>query len=310
MSGAPAQPAIATFCLTKYYGHNRGIDDLSIAVAPGEIFGFLGPNGAGKSTTIRALMGLQHPTRGSAAILGLDTWHHSVEVHRHVGYLPGELTLFDRMTGRQHVDWFARVRGLDVARDVARLVDRLDVVLDRPVKELSKGNRQKLGIVLATMHRPEVLVLDEPSSGLDPLVQDAFHGLVREMAAEGTTVFLSSHELDEVQRVADRVAIIKDGRLVVTDSVENLRATAPQTVEVDLRLPVDPRRFESIEGVRCVRVEGARVTLQLVGPIAPLLRVVAELEPVDLVARKADLDELFLSYYRSDEVSDEVVDAS
>jgi ABC-2 type transport system ATP-binding protein len=296
--------AIATFGLTKFYRRNRGIEDLTISVERGEIFGFLGPNGAGKSTTIRALMGLQHPTRGRAAILGLDTWRQSVEVHRRVGYLPGELNLFDRLTGHQHVAWFARARGVDVAKALPWLMERLEVVLDRPVKELSKGNRQKLGIVLATMHRPDVLVLDEPSSGLDPLMQDTFHQLLREMSAEGTTVFLSSHELDEVQRVADRVAIIKEGHLVVSDSVEHLRSNAPQTVEVDFRLPVDPHHLESIEGVQSVRVEGTRVTLRLVGAIAPLLRTVAELDPVDLVARKADLDELFLRYYRSDEVVD------
>jgi len=296
-----ADSAIATFGLTKFYGRNRGIEDLSIDVERGEIFGFLGPNGAGKSTTIRALMGLQRPTRGRANILGYDTWSESVEVHRRVGYLPGELALFDRMTGRQHVDWFARARGVDVSKDLAVLMERLEVVLDRPVGQLSKGNRQKLGIVLAVMHRPDLLVLDEPSSGLDPLMQQTFHELLREVAAEGRTVFLSSHELDEVQRVADRVAIVKEGHLVLTDSVDHLRATAPQTIELDFRAPVDPRRFESIEGVQQVRAEGTRIALELTGAIGPLLRLVAELDPVDLVARKADLDELFLQYYRSEE---------
>ena len=293
--------AIATFGLTKFYGRNRGVEDLSICVERGEVFGFLGPNGAGKSTTIRALMGLQRPTRGRASILGFDTWSESLEVHRRVGYVPGELTLFDRMTGRQHVEWFARARRVDVAREVSTLVDRLEVVLDRPVGQLSKGNRQKLGIVLATMHRPDLLVLDEPSSGLDPLMQQTFHELLREAAAEGRSVFLSSHELDEVQRVADRVAIVKEGRLVVTDSVDHLRATAPQTIELGFRTSVDPKRFEGIEGVQRVRSDGTRITLELTGAVAPLLRLVAELDPVDLVARKADLDELFLQYYRSEE---------
>lgn len=293
--------AIATFGLTKFYGRNRGIEELSICVERGEVFGFLGPNGAGKSTTIRALMGLQRPTRGQATVLGFDTWSESVEVHRRVGYLPGELILFDRMTGRQHVEWFARARCLDVASELVGLVDRLEVVLDRPVSQLSKGNRQKLGIVLATMHRPDLLVLDEPSAGLDPLMQQTFHELLREVAAEGRTVFLSSHELDEVQRVADRVAIVRDGRLVVTDSVDHLRANAPQTIELDFRGPVDPRQFEAIPGVQRVHSDDTRITLEFSGAVAPLLRLVAELDPVGLVARKADLDELFFQYYRSQE---------
>lgn len=294
-------PAIATSDLTKFYGRNRGIEGLSISVEQGEVFGFLGPNGAGKSTTIRGLVGLQRPTRGRATIFGFDTWAQSVEVHRRVGYLPGEVTLFDRMTGRQHLDWFARARRVEGSRATAALVDRFDVVLDRPVGQLSKGNRQKVGIVLATMHRPDVLVLDEPTSGLDPLMQQTFHEFLREIAAEGRTVFLSSHELDEVQRVADRVAIVKDGRLVVTDSVDHLRANAPQAIELDFRTPIDRGRFEAIPGVRRVRYDGTRVTLELTGAVAPLLRVVAELDPVDLVVRKADLDELFLKYYRSEE---------
>ena len=296
--------AIETFGLTKYYGPHRAIDDLTISVARGEVFGFLGPNGAGKSTTIRSLMGLQRSTRGLARILGLDTWQQKVQVHRLVGYLPGELSLFDRMTGRQHVEWFLRARGIERPPDLPDLLERFEVVLDRPVRQLSKGNRQKLGIVLAVMHKPEVLILDEPSSGLDPLMQDTFHHLLRELALEGRTVFLSSHELDEVQRVADRVAIIKEGHLVVTDSVENLRAHAPQTIRVSFNAPIDPAVFKTIAGVSRATVDGNSVTLELDGAVGPLLRAVAELDPVDLTARKADLDELFLKYYRTEDTAD------
>ena len=296
-------PALETRGLTKRYGPNRGVEDLSFRVERGEVFGFLGPNGAGKSTTIRALLGLQRPTAGSASVLGLDSWHQSVETHRHVGYLPGEVCLFGRMTGRDHVDRLGRARGGVAPESVHDLTERLQVVLDRPVGQLSKGNRQKLGILLALMHRPDVLVLDEPSSGLDPLMQTEFHRLLREAAAEGRTVFLSSHELDEVQRVADRVAIIKEGRLVVTDTVDRLRSTAPQTIRFRPRLALDRRRIEAVPGVRNVLLDGDTVELELVGPIGPLLGVLQALDPIDFTARQADLDELFLRYYRADDGS-------
>jgi ABC-2 type transport system ATP-binding protein len=172
------------------------------------------------------------------------------------------------------------------------------VTLDRRVHELSKGNRQKLGLVVAFMHHPELLVLDEPTSGLDPLMQDEFDRLLRETVVDGATVFLSSHELDEVQRVADHVAIIKDGRLVVTDTVDALRRRAPQTIELRFKTPVDTAVFRSLDSVRHVAVDGERVTLQLVGELAGLLRMIADHDPVEMVARHADLDELFLSYYR------------
>jgi beta-exotoxin I transport system ATP-binding protein len=292
--------ALETTGLTKSFGETIAVDRLDLRVEPGEVFGFLGPNGAGKTTTIRLLLDLQHPSFGSARVLGLDSRRDSVAIHARCGYLPGELELYPRMTGRRLLDRFAAARGgCDMSvRD--RLVERFEVTLDRRVRELSKGNRQKLGIVLAFMHRPELLVLDEPTSGLDPLMQDEFHRLLRETTAEGRTVFLSSHELDEVQRVADRVAIIRDGRLVVTDTVERLRQQAPQTIQLRFSAPVPAAVFENLDGVRHVSVDGDHVILQASGELAPLLRVIADHDPVEMVARQADLDELFLTYYRDD----------
>ena len=206
--------------------------------------------------------------------------------------------LYPRMTGRRVLDWFARARGgVDVALR-EELVERFDVTLDRRIHELSKGNRQKVGLVLAFMRRPELLVLDEPTSGLDPLKQDEFHRLLRETTAEGRTVFLSSHDLDEVQRVADRVAILREGRLLVNDSVEGLRRQASHTIELRFRAPVGPAVFDDLHGVRRVTAEGDRVVLQATGELAPLLRVIADHDPIELVTRNADLDELFLTYYR------------
>jgi len=295
-----ATTAIETYDLTKVFGATVAVDRLDLRVERGQVFGFLGPNGAGKTTTIRVLLDLHHPSSGSARLLGLDSRRESVAIHARCGYLPGELELYPRMTGRHLLDWFAGARGgVDAAlRD--QLVERFEVILDRRIHELSKGNRQKLGLVLAFMHRPELLVLDEPTSGLDPLMQDEFHRLLRETVAEGRTVFLSSHELDEVQRVADRVAIIRAGRLVVTDSVERLRQRAPQTIELRFRTPVAASVFDGLDGVRRVAADGERVTLQVTGELAPLLRVIADHDPVDVVARHADLEELFLTYYRED----------
>jgi ABC-2 type transport system ATP-binding protein len=237
-------------------------------------------------------------------VFGLDSRRDSVAIHSRCGYLPGEFELHPRMTGARLFDWFARARGGADRRLRDQLVERFGVILDRQVRELSKGNRQKLGIVLAFMHRPELLVLDEPTSGLDPLMQDEFHRLLRETTADGRTVFLSSHELDEVQRIADRVAIIREGRLVVTDSVDGLRRKAPQTIELRFAKAVPPAVFESLREVQRVTAKGDRIALQTTGKLAGLLRVIADHDPLDVVARHADLDELFLSYYREDRARD------
>jgi ABC-2 type transport system ATP-binding protein len=288
---------IETIGLTKTFGSHRGIVGLDLSVAPGEIFAFLGPNGAGKSTTIRILLDLQRPTSGTANVLGLDAHRDSVAIHRRVGYIPGDLALYPRLTGWDHVEWFGKIRGISGENKARALAERFDLDLKRTIKELSKGNRQKVGIVLALAHDPELLILDEPTSGLDPLVDNEFENLLREIVAEGRTVFLSTHQLDEVQRIADRVAIIKDGLLVLTDTVDGLRRSAPQTVSIRFRAPVDPTLF-AIDGVRVVSSHGSQLTLALTGPIGPLLRIAADLDCTDLVAHHADVDELFLSVYR------------
>jgi ABC-2 type transport system ATP-binding protein len=290
--------AIETFGLTKRYGSTTAVADLNLRIEPGQVFGFLGPNGAGKSTTIRMLLALQRPTKGTARVLGLDVGADTVEVHRRIGYLPGDLELFPRLTGRQHIAWCMRARGVGDGALAAQLIERFDVVADRPVRELSKGNRQKIGLVIAFLHRPELLVLDEPTSGLDPLMQHEFESLLRETADEGRTVFLSSHELDEVQRVTDRVGIIRAGTLVAEDTVEGLRRAAPRRMEVRFRHAVDPADLQALAGVTVIASDGPRVTLDVTGEIGPVLTVIASHDPVDLTSRPADLDELFLGFYR------------
>lgn len=290
--------AIETFGLTKRYGSITAVRDLNLRIGCGQVFGFLGPNGAGKSTTIRMLLALQRPTTGHATLLGLDAQASSVEAHRRIGYLPGDLELFPRLTGQQHIAWFLGARGIHDDSLARRLIDRFQVVADRPVRQLSKGNRQKIGLVLAFMHRPELLVLDEPTSGLDPLMQHEFESLLRETVDEGRTVFLSSHELDEVQRSADRIGIVKAGRLAAEDTVEGLRRAAPQKIEVRFRQPVDVADLQALAGVTVTASEGRRLTLDVTGEIGPVLKVIASHDPVDLIARPADLDELFLDFYR------------
>lgn len=285
--------------LTRSFGSRRGVIDLDFRITAGEVFGFLGPNGAGKSTTIRLLLGLYRADAGTVRVFGHDPWRESVRIHERVGYLPGEFALYPRQTGRRHLEAAARVRGLSDLSYRDELADRFGAELDTPVHTLSKGNRQKIGLVLAFMHRPELLILDEPTSGLDPLLQQEFIGLVRETVAEGRTVFLSSHELDEVQRLVDRVAIIKDGRLVVTDTVEHLRASAPRTVELRFDRDADTTALDDLDQVEVVARGHGAVTLAVAGRIAPLLRVAAGLDPVDMTVRGADLDELFLNFYRT-----------
>ena len=218
--------------LTKSYGEHRGIIDIDLEVTEGEAFGFLGPNGAGKTTTIRTLLDNIRPTSGRALIFGIDTTVDPIAIHRRIGYLPGEFALYDKLTGGQTIEYFANLRGGVDATYQQQLVDRLDLDTSRKFKEYSKGNKQKVGLVVALQHRPDLLLLDEPTSGLDPLVQQTFYEVIREAKAEGRTVFLSSHILSEVEKTADRVAIIRDGGLVKVDRVEALRDLAHHQVEL------------------------------------------------------------------------------
>ena len=225
-----------------------GAQDLSFTVQRGEVFGFLGPNGAGKTTTIRMLLDEIRPTAGRAAILGLDTHAKSVEIRRHLGYIPGDLALYPNLTGRDTLTYFANLRGGVDWTYVNELAERLDADLSRKVGNLSSGNRQKVGVIQAFMNRPDVLIMDEPSSGLDPLIQREFQNMVREVAADGRTVFLSSHTLSEVQRVAGRVGIIRQGRLVTVESVADLRSKAMRQVELELDSPAEAALFAAVPG--------------------------------------------------------------
>jgi ABC-2 type transport system ATP-binding protein len=305
--------AIETVDLTKHYGHRappihppfihptgivRALEDLSITVREGEIFGFLGPNGAGKSTTIRLLLGFLHPTGGKASVLGLDIVRDSVAIRRRLGYLPGGIALYDSMTGVRLLDYLAELTGHRPVRRT-ELCDRLELsarTLRRPVRDYSRGMRQKIGIVQALQHDPPLAILDEPSEGLDPLMQRAFYGILDDLKAAGRTIFFSSHVLSEVERVCDRVAIIRRGRLVALEEVAKLLDRRKRNVEMRLSGPGTPS-LQGVPGVSGLKVADGRVTLQLEGDVGPFLRAIAGAPITDLTIEPAHLEEAFLEFY-------------
>jgi ABC-2 type transport system ATP-binding protein len=249
---------------------------------------------------MRLLLDLIEPTSGSARVLGLDTRRESVDIRRRVGFLPGDLALYPKLTGREVLDYLARLRGGVEPRVRDSLVDRFAAELDRPVRQLSTGNRQKLGLIQAFMHEPELLILDEPIAGLDPLVQQSFHALLREVSAQGRTVFLSSHTLSEVERVTQRLAILRHGRLVVVDSLENLRKVAVQRLEIEFGGPVDTEEFRALPGVREVEANGRTVTIGFEGSADAVVKAAAAHEVRAIHPREDDLEDIFLRYYRED----------
>jgi ABC-2 type transport system ATP-binding protein len=296
--------AIETHGLTKHYGDFPALKNLDLEVMPGEVFGFLGPNGAGKTTMIRTILDEIRPTAGSASIMGLDTHRDAVEIRNHIGYLPGDLAMYPRLTGRDTLTYFANLRGGVDWSYVDELAERLDADLSKKVGDLSTGNRQKVGLIQAFMNRPAVLIMDEPSTGLDPLVQREFQAMMREVASEGRTVFLSSHTLSEVQRISDRVGIIRHGDLVAVETVQALRSKAMRRVELEFASHVDPAVFDNVSGVRDVSANDHRIVLSYDGKMDSLLTTVAgRYEVVDISTAEADLEEIFLTYYR-DEVTD------
>ena len=291
---------IAASGLTKDYGSERGLFGLDLEVQQGEIFGFLGPNGAGKSTTMRLLLDLIKPTSGVARILGLDSVRDSLEIRRRVGFLPGDFALYPKLSGRVMLDYLAQLRGGVNPRVRDALIERFGADIDRPVRQLSTGNRQKLGLVQAFMHEPELLILDEPIAGLDPLVQQSFHALLAELSAQGRTVFLSSHTLSEVERVTRRLAILRQGRLVVVDSLENLRKVAVQRLEIEFAAPFDAEEFRALPGVTEVRADGRTVTVGFEGSADAVVKTAAAHEVRAIHPREEDLEDIFLHYYRAD----------
>jgi ABC-2 type transport system ATP-binding protein len=289
--------AIQTQALTKYYGGRRGVDGLELEVQPGETYGFLGPNGAGKTTTIRLMLDLIRPSRGSVRLLGQDPRHAGLALRQRVGYLPGDFVVDGGQSGRELLTHLGHLRGRVPAAAITRLADRFDLDLGVRIGRLSKGNRQKVGIVQAFMHEPELLILDEPTSGLDPMMQQRFLQLVRETTSTGQTVFMSSHMLSEVQQSADRVGIVRDGRLVAVESVEELRRRAVRRVQVVFDTPVSAADFDGLPDVVDVEVEGPVLRCRLTGRADALVKAAARHPVASLTVEEPDLEELFFSFY-------------
>ncbi len=290
-------PLLVIRGLVKRYGSVEAVRGIDVDLEPGEVLGFLGPNGAGKSTTIRCLLGLLRPTAGSIRAFGLDAVTHGPAVRRRVTYVPGELRLPERLTGRELVAQVESLRGPFDPRRRDDLVRRLEVDLDRPLRDLSTGNRRKVALLLAFAPDADLLVLDEPTNGLDPLVQHTFLDLVREARAAGRAVFLSSHVLSEVQRVADRVAVLRAGAVVATGTVAELRGRARQRVEVWFAGEPPHAALAAMPGIERPRFEGRRFSASFSGPVEPLLRVLAGSGVESMLVEEPDLEEAFLDLY-------------
>jgi len=291
---------VHTSKLTKFYGKRLGIEEVDLDVKRGEVFGYLGPNGAGKTTTIRTLLDFIHPTGGSATVFGLDTRRNSIEIHRHIGYLQGELKLYGNLTGKDLLRYLGNLRGGIDWNYVKKLASRLDCELSRKISTLSHGNKQKLGLVQAFMHKPEFLVLDEPTQGLDPLMQQEFYRLITEARNEGQTVFLSSHILPEVEKVCDRIGIIRQGRLITVETIEVLKSHAVRQLEIHFAGAIPKDRFIGISGVRDVVVENDMLRCNVIGSLDTLVKVAAGFEVVNILSHEPSLEEIFMTYYNED----------
>jgi ABC-2 type transport system ATP-binding protein len=290
-------PLIETRELSKHFGATRALDDVSMSVEPGEAFGFLGPNGAGKTTLIRLLTDLLHPTAGSATIFGLDTRADSAAIRARLGNLPGDYAYDPRLTGREIVSFFAELRGVSGLGRAERLAERFEADLDRRLGQLSRGNRQKIGLIQAAFHEPELLLLDEPTSSLDPLMQEEFLGFVAEERNRGVTVFFSSHELDEIERACDRVAIVREGSLVAVEDVAEITGRSFKHVRLEFAEDVDADEFRRIDGVTDVEQSGRRISFKARGKLDAVVKAAAGHALTDIEMTRPSLEELVLAYY-------------
>jgi len=293
-------PAIELSGVVKDYGRTRALAGIDLVVERGRIFGFLGPNGAGKTTTIRVLLDLIRPAAGTARVLGFDSQRESLEVRRRVGYLPGDLRMYEGMRGDAFLDFIDSFR--PEKRDLAyraTLIERLGLDASKHIRALSKGNRQKLGFIQALMHRPELLILDEPTSGLDPLVQEEVAKILEEAVADGRTVFFSSHVLPEVERLSESVAIIREGRIVAVEDVARLKHRSMHLIEVTFAA-APPAELFALAGVRELRRDGNTVHLQASGGIDAAIKAIARYEVLDLRTEQPNLEDVFLAYYSGD----------
>jgi ABC-2 type transport system ATP-binding protein len=286
--------------LTKRFGSLTAANEISFSVTGGEIFGLLGPNGAGKSTTLRCLLGLIRPTSGSSSLFGLDCWRDRVAAHRRIGVLPSDFNYEGDVTGRELLRLFALLRGVDTAARADALAERLRADLDRPLKELSRGNHQKIGLITALAHDPDLVLMDEPTSGLDPLMQEEFLRILAELRDAGKTVLLSSHNMAEVERSCDRAAMILDGKLLEIAQISDLLARSPKQLHVVFSGPVDAAEFSALAGISDLSADGATLDMKVSGSIDPVIHAAARYEIIDLICERPSLESAFVQLYRED----------
>jgi ABC-2 type transport system ATP-binding protein len=287
---------IQTTNLTKFYGKNRGIENVSITVNKGDIFGFLGPNGAGKSTTIRTIMDFIRPTGGSASIFGMDCHRDSVAIRKRIGYIPGDFGLYGHMTGWKFLEYFGKVRGGYDAEAASDLAKKMDIKLDRRMKEYSRGMRQKVAIIQAFMNNPDLIIMDEPTNGLDPLVHQNFMDMLRENADRGTTIFMSSHVLSEVEKSCNRVAIIKEGGIVAEEQVEALRQKSGKILEVKFK-EAPTREIFYLPGISNVTRSNGTYRMNVTGNMEEILKEISAYKLADISIHQMTLEDIFMHYY-------------
>lgn len=289
------EEVIRTDHLTKYYGKIKGIKDVNITVNQGEIFGFLGPNGAGKTTTIRLLLNLINPTRGRAEIFGLDTQKDSLKIRSRIGYIPGDLSLYNSMSGEHFLKFVSSLRTKEASM-TDTLLSRFQVTVDRKIKGYSKGMKQKVGIVQAFMHDPELVIMDEPTLGLDPLMQKEFYTFLKEEQQKGKTAFVSSHILSEVEKVCDRVGIIKDGTIVAVEDVETLKRKSGKVMEVTFKTPVTRKDLATPE-ISNVVIDKNTATFNVTGDMDKTIKHISQFTIIDLTAKELSIEDIFMHYY-------------
>jgi len=297
-AGAQSEPAIQARGLTKRYGQVLALDALDLTVQAGEVYGFLGPNGAGKTTTIRLLLGLHRPTSGSSTLFGVDSWRQPVRAHRRVAYVAGESSLWPSLTGAETLEFLGRMHGEVDRAHREELVRRFDLDTRKRIRALSKGNRQKVQLVAALATRADLLLLDEPTAGLDPLMEIAFREAVTEARGRGQSVFLSSHILSEVEAVCDRIGILRAGRLIDEGSLSDMRHLGAHTVEATFE--GEPPAIQPLPGVSSVRVGSNALRFEVDGPVGPLIAALGEHQLVSLSSRAPSLEEIFLHHYAPD----------
>ncbi len=294
---------IRTRGLTKYYGESLGIADLDLEIRAGEVFGFLGPNGAGKTTTIRTFLDFIRPTRGTTTIFGMDAQKDSVKIKKKIGYLPGELELYKKLTGFEFLRYFSNLRGGVKWAYVEELAQRLDFDMNKPARSLSSGNKHKLGLIQAFMSEPELLILDEPTTGLDPLMQQEFYKMILEAKGKGQTAFISSHILPEVEKVCDRVAFIRKGRLIDVKEVSDLKSQAFRHIEIFFGQPVSREEFIGLAGVKDVTTDDAMLRCTVSGSLDAVIKKAAKFEVINVISEEPNLEDIFLTYYGGDDVT-------